>query len=73
MKKLVIICLAFTSCSKTIYLSTEGVIEEIHEKHIRIVFPCENIKRSDCLGYSDFSKEQFPFAYVGQKVKITTN
>lgn len=70
-KKFILLILFVFGCSNKVYLNTEGTIVEIHEKHVRIVFSCDNVKRPDCFGASNFSKEQFPFAYIGQKVIIT--
>lgn len=72
MKKVLIFLIAalLGSC-KTVYLSSVGEVSKVYDQYVDVVFPCENIKRPDCLSIGRFSKSQIPNAYVGQKIVLT--
>lgn len=60
---------ATTSC-KVIYLKTYGYVRYVGQDHITVIFECENLEKPDCFAEAKFSKKEFPFAYIGQKVEI---
>jgi hypothetical protein len=71
MKKLLILLLLLSGCSKELYLEPTGQVVEVGDCYIRIAFKCHNSRNPTCFGATYFSKDKFPFAYIGQKITLT--
>ncbi len=70
MTRLIIVLLIVLSSCKTVYLSGVGEVSAVYSDYVDVVFPCENVKRPDCLSIGRFSKAQIPNAYVGQRIVL---
>ena len=69
-QKLIILAILALSSCKSIYLESTGTIQYITEDTIVVFFNCANSKRPDCQGWATYSKENFPHAYIGQKLEL---
>lgn len=65
-----IIALILSACSPEIYLSGIGEVVEVNPESVTVVFPCSNVKRTDCFAAAIYDRKDFDFPYIGKKVKL---
>lgn len=65
-----VLALILASCKPAINLSAIGEIVYYNTHSVLITYPCLQVKRPDCYATARYSREDFPFPYLGQKVSV---
>lgn len=65
-----ILVMILASCKPAINLSATGEIVFYNSHSVLITYPCLEVKRPDCFATARYSREDFPFPVIGQKVRV---
>jgi hypothetical protein len=67
---LVGILLAFTACSKTVYLRSEAYVVGLQDNYVTVRFNCANVRRPDCYAILNVDRSLLGEVSIGQQLKL---
>ena len=70
MRKIIFALILISGCKPAINLSATGEIVYYNAHSVLITYPCLKVKRPDCYATARYSREDFPFPVIGEKVRV---